>query len=284
MNDLKGALSKRPMVVRVGNISVRFHESQSRGYQFFQVSDYSSGRRRLLTFRDEEQARLKVGEIARKMASGQVDVLQLSSTDRAAYARAIQLLKPTGIALELAVAEYADAKTRLQGRPLSEVVDFFIHHKPKELPARTVEEVIEELIKAKEVDGASEVYLKDLGFRLGKLKSAIQGQIKNVTVADLNALLRAQDCGGRGRNNLRRIIGTFIRFAETSGYILKNSIDLSKLARAKESHPEIRIFTAPEMLKLLAAAQLDPDQLIPVLLRGPQGWRSVRTARLASRD
>ncbi|MBI1839311.1 MAG: hypothetical protein HYR88_00465 [Verrucomicrobia bacterium] len=99
MSAAKGAISKSSIVVRVGNIVVRIHASESRGYRFYQVADYSSGRRRLVTFRDESEARRKANEIAHKMASGQVDVLQLSSDDRAAYARAIQLLKPCGVSV-----------------------------------------------------------------------------------------------------------------------------------------------------------------------------------------
>lgn len=263
MSDAKGAISKSSIIVRVGNIVVRIHASESRGYRFYQVADYSSGRRRLLTFRDEDVARRKAKEIAHKMANGQVDVLQLSSDDRASYARAIQLLKPSGVSLELAAAEYAHAKRLLHGRGLAEAVDFYLLHKPNELPDKTVEEVVSELIKAKKADGASEVYVKDLNFRLGRLKKSIQGLLKNLTVQDLNKFLRSQDCGGRGRNNYRRTIGTLIRFAESAGYLIKNGIDVAKLARAKEEHAEIDIFTEAEITKLLAASRLDPDSLAP---------------------
>ncbi len=292
MSDPKGATSKPSIVIRVGNITVRIHSSESRGYRFFQVADYSSGHRRLLTFKNEEEARRKAGEIAHKMASGQVDVLQLSSDDRAAYARAIQLLKPSGVSLELAAAEYAHANRRLQGRGLAEAIDFYLLHKPHELPDRTVEEVVDELIKTRQADGASDVYVKDLNFRLGRLKNSVRGQLKNLTVSDLNAFLRSQDCGGRGRNNYRGAIGTLLRFAESSGYLIKNGIDLTKLARAKEEHPEIEIFTEPEMTKLLVAARLDPDDLtpgynrryatglglLPFLLLG--GFAGLRTAEI----
>lgn len=255
------ARAGKPITVKVGNVAVRIYRGQTRGYPYFQVADFSSGKRKFITFSNEQEARDKAHEIAHKLNSGQVDVLTMTSADRAAFVRAAELLQPTGIPVELAAAEFAEAKAKLGGRSLVEAVNFFVRHNPAALPRRTVAEVVAELVAAKTADGVSAVYLKDLNFRLGKFQEAFCGQISDVTAADINVFLRGLKCAGRGRNNYRGSIGTLMKFAGASGYVTRNQIEFETVARAKEEQKEIAIFTAKEMGALLAAAQLDPEDL-----------------------
>lgn len=253
----------KPITVKVGNVAVRIYRGQTRGYPYFQVADFSSGKRKFVTFSDEQEARDKAQEIALKLNSGQVDVLTMTSADRASFVRASELLQPTGIPVELAAAEFAEAKLKLGGRSLVEAVNFFVRHNPASLPRKTVAEVVAELVAAKTADGVSGVYLKDLNFRLGKFQEAFCGQISDVTAADINVFLRGLKCAGRGRNNYRGSIGTLMKFAGASGYVTKNQIDFATVARAKEEQNEIEIFTSQVISRLLTAAQLDPADLSP---------------------
>ena len=255
--------AEEPLAEKVGNATVRIYRSQSGDHEYFQVPDFTTGKRRLLTFSTEALARAKAHDIAKNLNKGQVEVLKLTDADVAAYRRAVQLLEPTGVALELAAAEFAEAKARLGKRSLAEAVNFFLRHCPASMPSKTVTEVVNELVAAKEADGASEIYLKDLNFRLGKLKERFHTQITDLTAGDLNVFLRELKGSGRGRNNYRNAIGTLIKFAETSGYITKNHLDFTAVARAKELHTEISIFRAKEMSALLTAAQLNPKDLKP---------------------
>ena len=77
------------------------------------MADYPSGRRKFISIADEGEARRKANQIAIKLANSEGGVLQLTSNDRAAYLRSIELLKPAGKALELAAAEYAAAREKL---------------------------------------------------------------------------------------------------------------------------------------------------------------------------
>ena len=120
------------------------------------------------------------------MNSGQVEVLELTNADVAAYLRATYLLKPTGVSLELAAADYAEAKAKLGNRSLMEAINFFLRHNPSSMPRKTVAEVVDELVAAKTADGASAVYRKDLNFRLGKLKDSFRIQMADLTATDLN--------------------------------------------------------------------------------------------------
>lgn len=259
--------ASKPIVIKVGNVQVKVYRSQrsknGNNYEQFDVADYSSGQRRFISFASERDARDKATEIAAKLASREGDALALTRGDRSAYLRALEFLQPTGVGIELAAAQFADAHQKLAGRSLAEAVSYFTRRIPTSLPRKTVTEVFKELLAAKTTDGASAAYLKDLEFRLGKLADAFQCQIGSVTAVELNAFLRALECSGRSRNNFRRAIGTMLNFAEASGYLPKGHIDFSAVARAKEKESDIEIFTAREMSLLLAAAQLDPDNLTP---------------------
>ena len=258
---------RKPIAVRVGNVTVKIYRSYRikarQSYTLFDVADYTSGRRKFISFADEGEARRKANEIAIKLANSEGDVLQLTSNDRAAYLRSMDLLKPTGKALELAAAEYAEASEKLGRHALSEAVNFFLKHNPASLPRRTVREVCDELLTAKTADGVSAVYLKDLRCRLGRFADAFHCQITGITTGQINEFLRALKCTGRGRNNYRMAIGTLFNFAQATGYIPKGLLDFSKVARAKEECGHIDIFTPMQMAALLVAAQLDPENLKP---------------------
>ena len=215
----------KPIVLKVGNVQVKVYRSQRRKngstYDQFDVADYSTGKRRFVSFANEGDAREKATEIATRLANREAEVLTLSTGDRAAYLRAREFLQPTGVAIELAAAQFADAHKKLAGRSLAEAVSYFTRRIPTSLPRRTVTEVLKELLAAKTTDGASPAYLKDLEFRLGKLADAFQCKIGSVTAVELNAFLRTLECSGRSRNNFRRAIGTLFNFAEVSGFLPK---------------------------------------------------------------
>ena len=78
------------------------------------------------------------------------------------------------------------------------------------MPRKTVSEIFTEFLIAKQADGVSAVYLKDLKFRVGKFAEAFQGQMADVDAAQVNEWLRALKCGPRGRNNYRLAIVHFL--------------------------------------------------------------------------
>lgn len=205
---------------------------------------------------------------------------------------AIELLKPTAVALELAAALFAEAHRKLAGRSLGEAVDFYLRRNPSVLPRKTLAEVFAEFIAAKQADGASAVYLKDLKFRIGKLTESFQGAVSDLDVPMINEWLRGIGCGARGRNNYRLAICTLFKFAVSVGYLADGHIDFDKIAKAREAHGDIQIFRPEEMRRLLEAGQVDPDNvkpgtnrrystssgLLPYLVLG--GFAGLRTAEI----
>jgi hypothetical protein len=68
------------------------------------------------------------------MVTGDQDALQLRSADRAAYLRATQLLRPTEVPLESAIAQFVEATRLLGNHSLVEAVRFYVRRNPVALP------------------------------------------------------------------------------------------------------------------------------------------------------
>lgn len=269
---------RKPIAVKVGNVRVRIYRTQSRGYPIFQVADYSGGARKLITFGCEEEARRKASEIATKLANREGAVLNLTNADRAAYLRSLELLKPTALPLETAVAQFAEAHKRLGGRALLEAVDNYVRQNPTSLPRRTVFELFQEMLKAKRDEGLSERYLQDLESRVGMFAESFQCQVSDVTGSQIRQWIQAMDVSNRTRNNFRLAIQTLFSYGKAQKCLPKDWNEMESVPTWKTKEEAVEIFAPNEMAILLSTAR---GNLIPFLAIGAfAGLRSAEIARL----
>lgn len=75
---------------------------------------------------NEKDAVALARQIASKTATGEVASLALTPADRYLYFRVLEILKPTGETLEVAVSTYAKAKAKLGARSLEAAVDDYL--------------------------------------------------------------------------------------------------------------------------------------------------------------
>ena len=66
-------------------------------------------------FADLDLARLEAETTANKLSTGELDVLTLTSENRLSYVRAVEALKPSGVPLEMAAMQFAEASKLLDG-------------------------------------------------------------------------------------------------------------------------------------------------------------------------
>ncbi len=211
---------------------------------------------------NEKEAVALARQIASKTASGEVASLALTPDDRYLYFRVLEILKPTGETLEVAVSAYSKAKAKLGGRSLEAAVDDYLARYPVDLPKRTAAEVLVELIAAKRADGLSGVYLKDLGFRIGKFAEHFGIQMSAISATTIDGWLRNLSCAPRGRNNYRRAVITLFMFAVSRGYIAKDQIDFDRnVSVAVEKSSAIEIFSPTELKALLLTSRMNPKDL-----------------------
>jgi hypothetical protein len=132
-----------------GGVSVPVYARQTRGYDSWEVPDYSTGKRRLRAFSDFKAAKDEANRLVLAVARGEITAAAPRAPGAASYGRALELLRPTGVSLEVAASEYAEAHKLLGGSGLIEAVRFAVQRRRRVDLSKSVEDVAEELIKAR---------------------------------------------------------------------------------------------------------------------------------------
>lgn len=280
--------AKKVESVQVGSVRVKIYERQRRTVKgetriIWEVADYSHGRRRLLGFSDHATARRESLRIATAISSGNATGATISNREGASFGRALELLQPTGVVLELAAAHYAEAFKILGGDRIIEAAKEFIRRNPTERPARTVAQVAAELVELKTNRKAGARYLDDLRTRLDTFANAFAVNVDSITTADVQAWLDGMKSAPRTVKNFRDTVNTLFKFAETRGYIGRgeNPVSSTEKISARNAEP-ITIFTPEEIARLIDAA---PDSFKPVLaIQAFAGLRSAEVMRLDWHD
>jgi integrase len=282
------------MTVKRGHTVVKVYKTPSNGCDQFTVSYYLGEKRIRKTFADPGLAITEAETTATALSAGELSVVELKGDARLSYVRSTEILQPTGIPLEMAAMQAVALKQILGDVPPEEAARYYMKHHPVGLPRKAVGEVVEELIAAKEADGMSDFYRKDLRIRLQRFERAFhEERLSAVSTAQVEDFLRnlkqarpqAKDApkveksiSGRSRNNYRGAIRTLFAFAEARGYLPKGDGRIEAVAVAKESDSPIEIFTPEEMAKLFANAK---PAMIPFLAIGAfAGLRHAEITRL----
>src|SRR5262245_55392152 len=118
--------TRKPETVKVGGSVVKIyrrqklHKASGTRYRVFEVADYTGGERRLQSFSDHDEARAEAKRIANRLSTGNAEAALMRGSEAASYGRAVDLLRPTGIALEVAAATFAKAFEILGGDQIIE--------------------------------------------------------------------------------------------------------------------------------------------------------------------
>lgn len=272
-----------PKEVRVGSVSVRVYQRvRANGTPGFELADYSTGSRRLRSFPTAEAALAEAQRIGRLLASGEAHAARLSGKDIAGFGRAVELLAPSGLPIELAAANYAKAFEILGGDRIVEAASYFARHNPDNLPQKTVAEAVAEFVAHRESRGASARYLGDLRARLGRFAEAFQVQIASVTGKDVQAWLDGMKASPQTVRNYRTVVCTLFTFAERRGYIVKGSNPAAETEPVKVNGGTVEIYQPAELARLLRAASAD---FLPALaICAFAGLRTAEVQRLHWRD
>src|SRR5207302_2843289 len=127
------------------------------------------------------------------LASGDAAAATMLNSEAASYGRAVELLRPTGAALEVATAAYAKAFEILGGDAVIEAARFYARHRADQITRKPVSEVISELIAAKEARGKSARYIGDLRARLNRFAESFVVDVSTITTADVQRWLDGLD-------------------------------------------------------------------------------------------
>ena len=228
----------------------------------------------LRQFANLAEAKKEGAIAAEKLNVGQGDALQLNGAKRDAYLYAVRELDKVKMGLVPAIDEYVEAKK--VGVPLATAASFYHAAHSSKRPDRTVQQVITELIEAKRVDGASALYLSDLGVKLNRFAKDFHVNIGEIATQDIDDWLRGLKMSGRSRNNFRNCIVLLFNFSASSGYLDRDRATAAKHTSAARKKPQtINPFTPAEMSKLLAGVE---DRDLPYIVLG--GFCGLRTSEI----
>lgn len=270
---------KRDRVIRVvrGNVTVRINKVHHylRGF-YYQVNDYSSGRRVRKSFVDFGEAKRHARQVAEEIAQGRLDASRMRPEDKASWVRATDLLRKSGVPLELAAAQFAEAFEILDGNRVVEAAHHFKESKPKALPEITVAAVVAELLKTRKNAKRSKRHLEDLKSRLDRFAAAFHVQISTVTGPLLQSWLDGIEGSEQTRKNFRTALSNLFRFALRRGYVRQNPVEGTEKPKVKAPKPNP--YTPAEGARLLAAAGSD---ILPAMaLSAFAGFRTAEVWRL----
>ena len=273
-----------PLPIKRGNVTVKIYAINNRAngasYQQYTLAYYEGGKRVKKGFANLDKAKIQAELVATKLASGEGQVLRLTSIDHAHYIQALDALRPFNRPLNLAVAEYVEAiKLLPPGASLREAVTDFARRTNTVRESRTVPELVVEYIAVKEKSGSSEAHLRDIRLRLTRFGGLFQMPIANLTGKMLQAWIDSLTVANRTKLNEIRLASGLINFAVLRKYAPRDLLDeLKAVERPKVKPSPTLIFTPAELRELFSAA---PAALIPwIIFGGYCGLRSAEILRL----
>jgi integrase len=270
---------KFPLEIKRGNATVTIYRRKHHGYMEYRLAWYGpDGKRQVKSFSNPQKAKDEAAAKLNALSRGEIASLDLTGKDRLAYMRAVEVLKPFGLPLEMAAMRFAEASKLLNGASLVDAARFYAKRHKVDAPTKSVAECCAEMIAAKVADELSRRHVKDLQNRCQRFARAFCCSIGQLGEAEISEWLRGLKVSARTRNNYRMAVITLFRFAGKQGYVSKDQIDREQIDKAKQTTGEIAIFSARQIADLLRAA--DVETLPFVALGAFAGLRSSEIQRL----
>ena len=250
--------------VKAGSAVVPIYRTAGKGRVRYTLSFYRDGRRMRKIFNDLEAAKREALFVAQRIQSGMQHVTDLKPHERDTFKAAEALLEKLGIPLYAAVEDYVRARTLAGSESISVMAMEYSKMFGKIVRRATVPEVVAELFRIKEQDGASVAYLGQLRTTLNRFATKFSGPILEVTGPEVDAWLRSLDIAAVTRNSMLRCIKVLFSFAKAQNYLPdEKNTAVEQMQQVRVKSEDTTIFTPEEMAKLLHHA---PPELFPATL------------------
>jgi integrase len=279
----KGEVVSVSWDVQVGSALLRVYFTPSGEREFYTVSYWVDGKRKRQVLPSLEKAIDEAKETGKQLNKGDKGAAEFSGVQRVACLRALQLLAPTGIAIEMGAAMVARFHLKIGDRAtMDEVIACYDRYHPVGMESKRVAEVVKECVEQKEQDKLSDRYVKQLKYDLDRFALRFKNDIGDVTGRDIDTWLRELGVSGRTRNNIRMSVQTLFGFAKAKRYLPKANDEMDAVPVAKELDGAIEIFTPAELREVMSMAGAD---MVPFLAIGAfAGVRHAEIQRLDWKD
>lgn len=272
---------------------------KSKRYQSYVVSYYLGAERVQKRVNSWEKVETVVEDVAIAHRQQDPERLELTGVARRAYLAAVEALRETGKSVDEAAADFAaaqrvlrshnidvrqaahmisDALQRLEGVPVSTVVDFYRQHGSSIKAYKTVPEVIEEFVSELRKNKRSDYHVNNSQQRLGRFAQSFPGRIDLITEKEISEWLQSvkkkqwhkgkfvelptgKPVSPKTRNNYRDAIFGLFKFARKRRYLPKGlpteAADTERVQVIASDNHIISPVEAERLLKCL------PAHLIP---------------------
>ncbi len=262
--------------IKFGSAVVPIYRTESKGRVRFTLSFYREGRRVRQVFNELEEARKEALFVAQRIQSGMQHVTDLKPHERDTFKAAEAMLGDSGIPLVAAVEDYLRARALAGTESLAAMAEEYGRVFKKVVRHSSSAEVLNEMLKQREEDGASKAYLRLLKTTLTRFTEKFPDDLVNVESHQIDAWLRSLDVALCTRNSMLRCIKIFFSFARSRNYLPdERDTAAQNLKIAKVVTDDKDIFDPETMAKLLHHA---PADLIPILALG--AFSGIRMAEL----
>ena len=218
--------TRRPQTFRSGSVSVKLYTVNNRSgggtyRQFVLAYRNAEGKRETRKFSDLDVAQREAELTAAKLASGEADVLTLSSVERTQYLRAKPLLDSAGVPLLAAIEDYTAARRLLpEGVTLLTAVEAYRHRHSAGDRSLTVADAVAKYVAERRAVGCGEHHLANLETRLNRLVAMFKMPLVDLTIEPVRMFLDNQRNEGRGgiplaastRRNYLKTMRAFISY------------------------------------------------------------------------
>ena len=175
------------------------------------------------------------------------------------YVEAERAIAGTGLPLHSVAHEFArGAFDILGGANIVEAARYYKKHVDVDLPQIMAADAVEKFRAAKEAEGMSAMYLKDIRGLLGDFARDFQCSLSSIQAEDLRDYLNAKRVGLVSKENRRQMLVVLFNFAKTQGWLRANQeTEADALGTYKIKRRDVEIYTPAEISRLLNAAESD---------------------------
>jgi integrase len=277
---------KRSSVVEVGTGPARiktYTVNRKDGYQMFSLYWKEGGQRKVRHLACMEEARLIAQQTTVRLTNGWSTCDEVTKRELELLRHCERKAQEFGVSLTAAMDEWASARKAAGEITLSDAVRFYAANRIDLLAVRTITQTADEFVESRLGSGVSDIYVRNCKASQKRFSDSVQGNITDVTVADINRFLKGlKGLGPVSRNGIRRNIVTMFGFAKRNGFLHPDRKTAEQSESFKQAETEIEIFTPEEMERLLLAAHA---RILPLIAIGAfAGIRSAEVCRLHWED
>jgi len=223
--------------MRPRKIRVRKYTDAHRPNLKFVVNYREAGKRKRTFFETKEQAESFAAFKNAELKRNGIEHAEFPTMLRVMAQNAVEQLKPFG-------------------KTIADAVQHYVTYLKASEKSCTAEQLVRELLKAKERDGVSDWHLRDIRSRLSVFAKKFDGQmIATITSKEVDDWLRSIPFSPMTRNHYRGLVVLAFNFAMRCGYA--NSNPALGAAKAKVVDKTPGILSVNEAARLLEAATSD---------------------------